>query len=217
MLGSGTGASLVRMRTPEQDMWTAALSPLFTLCCPCILFISRDDFFLQYSSVDDAVRLLMSLGPRGIMAKADLKSTFRMIPVRPQDWELLGMRWQGAFYYDTCLPFGLCSAPFLFNEYADALQWIVSHNHSLSCLIHYLDDYFLVRPPGSSRCAIHLDQLLHTCKSLGVPVAMDKVEGPATTLTFLGLELDSALQQIWLPPDKLKALMTELREGSRRT
>ena len=47
------------------------------------------------------------------MAKVDLKSAFRMVPVRRQDWELLGMKWKEAYYIDTCLPFGLRSAPYL--------------------------------------------------------------------------------------------------------
>ena len=79
---------------------------------PSVHFISRYDFSLQHSSVDDAVHLLMLLGPRAMMAKADLISAFHMIPVHFQDWELLGMRWQGAFYHETCLSFGLCSTPF---------------------------------------------------------------------------------------------------------
>ena len=80
-------------------------------------FISKESFSLQYFSMDDAVWFLVSLGPGTRMAKADLKSAFRMVPVLPQDWELLGMRWQGAYYFDTCLPFGLHSAPFLFSQY----------------------------------------------------------------------------------------------------
>lgn len=173
--------------------------------------ISKDDYSLQYTSIDDAIRILSSLGPNAPMAKVDLKSAFRMIPVRPEDWELLGMYWNGQFYYDTCLPFGLRSAPYLFNQYADALAWILQNNHGLHWLIHYLDDYFLAGPPGSSSCADHLQSFLETCDKLGVPIAMDKVEGPTTTLTFLGLELNSRTKQISLPPDKLNDILTELQ------
>ena len=55
------------------------------------------------------LRLLVTLGPGALMAKADLESAFRMIPVRHANWELLGMFWQGHFYIDTRLPFGLHS------------------------------------------------------------------------------------------------------------
>ena len=39
-------------------------------------------------------------------------------------------------------------------------------------------------------------------------VAMDKVDGPATVLSFLGLELDSVLQQ--RSPKKLREILEEL-------
>lgn len=174
-------------------------------------YISKEDYSLQYTSIDDAVRILSSLGPSALMAKVDLKSAFRMIPVRPEDWELLGMYWKGRFYFDTCLPFGLRSAPYLFNQYADALAWILHNNYGIRWLIHYLDDYFLAGPAGSSDCATHLQSFLQTCSQLGVPIAMEKVEGPTTTLTFLGLELNSRTRQISLPPDKLHDILTELQ------
>ena len=179
--------------------------------------ILKDDFSLRYSTIDDAVRMLFTLGTGALMAKADLKSAFRMIPVCPQDWELLGMQWQGHFYHDTCLPFGLRSAPFLFNQYAEALEWIAQHNYGLSHLLHYLDDYLIIGPPASPRCATHLALFLRVCDRLGIPVTMDKVEGPAPVLTFLGLELDAIQQRIRLPPDKLTKLLAELHTWSNRT
>lgn len=51
---------------------------------------------------------------------------------------------------------------------------------------------------------------------LGIPVAMDKVDGPATIIIFLGLELDSVLQQIRLPAEKLQAILKELKEWQQR-
>ena len=77
-------------------------------------FISKDEFTLHYSSVDTATQILTKIGKGALLAKADLKSAFRMIPVHRCDWELLGIHWKQAYYVDTCLPFGLRSAPFLF-------------------------------------------------------------------------------------------------------
>ena len=42
-------------------------------------FISRDSFFLHYTSIDDA-------GRGAAIAKVDLKSAFRMVPVHKEDW-----------------------------------------------------------------------------------------------------------------------------------
>ena len=179
--------------------------------------ISKEDFSLHYASMDDATNMLSALGKGALMAKVDLKSAFRMVPVRRQDWELLGMKWKEAYYVDTCLPFGLRLAPYLFNQFAEALQWILQHKYGLQWLIHCLDDYLMVGAPDSHSCGEHLQCFLRVCMLLGFPVAMDKVDGPATVLPFLGLELDSVSQQIRLPPDKLREILAELAKWQSRS
>ena len=47
--------------------------------------IHPEEFSLHYSSVDDAVAILIHLGKGALMAKIDLKSAFRMIPVHYAD------------------------------------------------------------------------------------------------------------------------------------
>ncbi len=83
--------------------------------------INPEDFALHYHTIDDAISLLHRFGPGARMAKADLKSAFRLCPVHPLDWPLLGMQWRSQYFVDKCLPFGL---PYLFNLVADALQCV---------------------------------------------------------------------------------------------
>ena len=78
--------------------------------------IDKDQFPIQYSTVDEAISLVTSFGAMAVMAKVDLRTAFRMVPVSPADWDFLGMQWQGKYYVDTCLPFGLRLAPILFNH-----------------------------------------------------------------------------------------------------
>ena len=70
---------------------------------------------LSYITVDDAINKVLELGPNTLMAKIDIKSVFRLLPVHPADRHLLAMEWQNKIFIDTCLPFGLRSAPKLFN------------------------------------------------------------------------------------------------------
>ena len=130
------------------------------------------------------------------------------------NWELLGIFWQNHYYIDTCFPFGLCSAPYLFNQFASALHWILQNNYSMSYLIHYLDDYLLMDIPQSPQCRHHVSIFLNTCHRLSIPVAIDKLEGSSTTLTFLSLKLDSNRQQIHLPQSKLQEILTEHSQWS---
>ena len=157
---------------------------------------------LSYASVEDAVRRIVALGRGAELAKFDIESAYRLVPVHPQDRPLLGITWKGQTYVDGALPFGLRSAPKLFTALADALLWILGQ-HGVQNAIHYLDDYLLLAPPGSSECGAALRNSLRVCAHLGVPIAPHKVDGPANRLTFLGIKIDSQAGVVRLPEDKL--------------
>ena len=42
-----------------------------------------------------------------LLAKVDIESAYRLIPVHPQDWPLQGMKWEGMIYIDPMLQFGI--------------------------------------------------------------------------------------------------------------
>ena len=64
----------------------------------------------------------------------------------------------------------------------------------------------------SHECESHLSSMLDICEILGVPLAEDKIVGPATELSFLGIWLDTVTKQACLPDDKLAGLQSELSE-----
>ena len=127
--------------------------------------------------------IVTTLGPGALMAKVDLKLVCLQNGSRPLTG--LGTTGQGNYYFDTCLPFGLRSAPYLFNQYAEALAWILHNNYNVSNLIHYLDDYFLAGPPSAPTCGNYLQCFLQVCRQLGVPIATQKVEGPTAIITYI--------------------------------
>ncbi len=147
------------------------------------------------------------------MANADLKSAFRLCPVHPLDWPLLGIQWRNQYFIDKCLPFGLrSSSPYLFNLVADALQWCLLHHYGVNASFHYLDDFFFAGPSGSGDCHWAITSFQSLCSQLGVPLNPEKLVSPITTMTFLGIQLDSVQQVASLPLDKLAALLTSLRQ-----
>lgn len=164
--------------------------------------VPKDLCSTVYVTIDDAISKILELGPEALLAKIDIKSAFRLIPVHPADRHLLAMEWEGKVLIDTCLPFGLRSAPKLFNIMADLLAWILDVQ-GVSYLIHYLDDFLTIGAPGSSECERNLETLIQVCQVVGVPLATEKVAGPATTLEFLGILLDTARMEARLPNEKL--------------
>ena len=85
--------------------------------------IPKEICSLKYITCDEVADKVGTMGIGTMMAKVDLKSAYRMVPVYPEDRKLLGMRWKDHVYIDTCLPFGLQSAPRIFTEVADMLEW----------------------------------------------------------------------------------------------
>ena len=50
---------------------------------------------VKYASVDDAISLIQRHGKGCAMAKTDMRSAFRIVPVHPSDYPLLGFQWKG--------------------------------------------------------------------------------------------------------------------------
>ena len=112
----------------------------------------------SYVSVDDAARLIVQAGRGALLAKVDIKSAYRFVPVHPEDRLLLGMAWEGEVFINTVLPFGLHSAPKIFTALANALEWVVRQAF-VEEVMHYLDDFLIVGAPDSDQCMVDLQRL----------------------------------------------------------
>ena len=171
-------------------------------------FIESSLCSLSYASVDDAASFVFQTGEGTLLAKLDIKSAYRNVPVHPEDRLLLGLRWQGHIFVDTCLPFGLCSAPKIFNATADALEWMIAQRSSgvVQFILHYLDDFLFGGNPNSDSCKRTLDQALSICQEIGFPIMAEKVVAPTTVIDFLGVVIDTTRMEIRLPEEKLVRL-----------
>ena len=129
--------------------------------------------------------------------------------MHPADRHLLAMEWNSSIFIDACLPFGLRSAPKLFNVLADLLEWILI-NQGVTFLLHYLDNYLTMGPPNSHICQRNLSLLVEVCAVLGIPLALEKVVGPSTVLEFLGILLDTERMEARLPGNKLSWIQTTI-------
>lgn len=160
---------------------------------------------LTYVTVADAVQSITQLGQGALLAKVDIKSAYRNVPIHPEDRWLMGMYWEGALYIDSALPFGLRSAPKIFTALADAAEWIMRQS-GVQFVLHYLDDYLVAGAPSSPECAAALTTMMDVFNRLGFPIASEKVEGPTPCLEFLGFVLDSQALEVRLSLTKLQEL-----------
>ena len=77
-------------------------------------------------------------------------------------------------------------------------------------LLHYLDDFFTAGPATSSQCAQNLQSMFTLCEKINAPIKLSKVEGPTTSLTFLGIHLNSTTMEASISDDRKSALLDEL-------
>ena len=171
------------------------------------------DEHTSVSYVDDAIRVMKSVGPGCFLAKTGIKNAFRIIPIRPQDYNLLGICWRALYYYDRCMSRGCSSSCKTFETFSTAIEWIAQKKLHIPNILHLLDDFLIISSTQDS-CKKQLELFLMLCRYLGIPMAPEKTVGPSTTIAFAGIELDSVLMEARLPQEKLaksQALIASFR------
>ncbi len=166
---------------------------------------------ISYDMFFKVVEDLRASGIGSLFIKLDLEQAFCQIPVRQENWHLLGLSWADKFYYDLALCFGLHSASYIFNLFAEALHWIIKC-HIPGYLWHYLNDFLAIFFSEKSHDTVQkaLDWILALGKQLGLHFQPSKVDGPTTVIEFLGIILDSIKMEAHLPDVKLAYLQEQL-------
>ena len=170
---------------------------------------------VHYANIDDAIRLIWRTGRGCALAKTDIKNAFRLIPVSPSDYNLLGICWRDRFYVDRNLAMGLSSSCKIFECFSSALEWIARFRLHIPGILHLLDDFLIVSKSLAS-CANDLQVFLKTCDELGVPMAPEKTVGPSLVLSFAGIELHTQNMEARLPSDKRTKCRDSIQHFLRR-
>lgn len=74
------------------------------------MFNPPENSKVSYDSIDKVVDLVQRFATGSLLAKTDIQDAFRIVPIHPEDYHLLGFSWYGKFYYDRCLPMGASSS-----------------------------------------------------------------------------------------------------------
>lgn len=86
----------------------------------------------------------------------------------------------------------------------------------ISYQLHYLDDFLFLGDPNTQQGHTFLTVAMQTMSTLGIPVAVSKTEGPSTSLTFLGILIDTLNFELRLPADKLTHLQGLITDWVRK-
>ena len=157
---------------------------------------------VRYATIQDDIDFIKDSPKPVYMAKVDIESAFRIIPVSPADRPMLGFRWRGQYFMDAVLPMGCSSSCAIFECFSTALGWIAKVKLGVTAMVRVIDDFLILSHSKEKR---HQDLMgfIGLCERLGVPLAPTKTVGPSTTIPFLGIILDSVIQEARLPEDKI--------------
>ena len=172
-------------------------------------FIDLDKASTQYQQFDDAVRLVHRQGQGCHMAKGDVKSAFKLAPIRYKDLECLGIFFEGEFYVDLILPFGSSISCTIFEDISTLIHWIFEEQ-TRKPFLHYLDYYFMCFRTLQG-CWIAYNGMQAVAGDIGLLLSPEKLVPPTQCLTFLGMGIDSVKMIIVVPQDKKCDILQYLR------
>ena len=142
------------------------------------------------------------------LAKSDLLSAFRMLPIKVQHWRWLVMKayhpvtGRLQYFVDKCLPFGASISCAHFQRFSNALchivQAVTGRRFSIT---NYLDDFLFV-DISEERCNGLVSSFLEICKKIQLPVSEEKTEWASTKITFLGILLSGDTLTLGIPTEK---------------
>ena len=183
----------------NKDSSSARHGTLAKITCRAVPCRAVPPHGTQFARTMSIPGLVARAGKGAVMMKRDLKSAFCHIPVAPSDYWLLLFQWDGKYYIDMFLPFGLRTAPRIFNYFAEALHWVFETLHEWN-VTHYLDDFLLVFPPdtGITPISEEFDKILST---FGMSKAAEK-DSDGCVVIHLGFEFDSLNMEVRLPRNK---------------
>ena len=173
-------------------------------------FTPKDICTVKYNDLDHAIRCCLAASSRSAdgsvwLSKTDLRSAFRMLLVRSQDWPWLVFKAENPetgkyiYFVDKCLPFGASISCALFQKFSNALRHILSSiTNKMYAVTNYLDD-FLFTEVTRNDCNRMVTSFLQVCCAINLPVAHDKTEWASQQVVFLGILIDGSRLVLSVP------------------
>lgn len=167
-------------------------------------YVPRENAYLAYTSRVELLHLVVVAGRGAVILKRDLKDAFRMIAVAQHQRWLLGFSWNGVYYHENCLSFGLRTAPFIFNLFAEGFHWVLQCALMWLLIAHYLDDFIMIVPHSHVH---HVPYVRRTYVLLTTVLGLvnnDSKSTEGTEVECLGVLINTVLLEARLPSRKLE-------------
>lgn len=168
-------------------------------------FITTDHFKME--DIRTAIKLLSK---DSFLASIDLRDAFNLISIQVNNRKFLRFSWKGQLFEFTCLPFGLCTAPWVFTKLLKPVANLLRKSGHMSVV--YLDDWLCLGKTYNS-CQINVQKTIEILVNLGFVINYEKSDlTPDKKCQYLGFILDSSKMTIELPEKKKEKILSKIKE-----
>ena len=148
------------------------------------------------------------------MFKIDISRAFRHIKVDPGDIDLLGIKFENKYFLDRSLAFRVRHGSLIFQRCTDTIRYIMAE-HGYPPLFNYIDDLIYTGLPSKmDACFNFLKDLL---TDLGLEISPKKLVPSATSVTCLGILIDSIQKTVSIPQEKLAEITQLCKQWTTKT
>lgn len=168
-------------------------------------FVKKERFKLE-----DIRTVTKLLNEGDFMASIDMKDAYFAIPVEASSQRYLMFKFQSKYYRFVCLPFGLCTCPYIFTKIIKQITYKLRSAGYISVV--YLDDWLCI---GRSRNEYqeNVQLTLELLQSLGFVINFEKSSLiPSNLCKFLGVIIDSINSTLTLTDIKKYKLLKILEQ-----
>jgi hypothetical protein len=149
------------------------------------------------------------------MATVDLREAYFSVPISENSKKYLRFKFNGQLYTFNVLPYGLCTAPFVFTKLIRPISTYLRNNNVL--LTCYLDD-ILIFGNSEKTCKDNVTLACNLLQDLGFVINFEKcVLSPNKVCKFLGFILNSANMSLSVPEEKQLALSEKIEFFQKRS
>lgn len=136
--------------------------------------------------IDD---LLLLARDCSFFTKLDINSAFWSIPIREKDKQKTAFITHNGHWQWSCLPFGLKSAPAIFQR---ILSDVISKNNLNAFAINYIDDILIFSENITDHLS-HIDKTLKAIKNAGFKLNLKKCSFAKNSVVYLGHKIGENL------------------------
>lgn len=164
------------------------------------------DITYSLPTIMDLITQIQIQGKGCFLWKADLTRAYRQLRSDPADAPLLGIKVDGKIYLDRCPPFGCRSSASICQRVANSLVYMMANQGHY--MIAYLDDFGGCHTSKEAAYDAY-NRFKTLAHELGLQLAAHKCYPPATSMEWLGYDVNTITMTVTIPKQKMKEILQE--------